>query len=143
MFKYATRQKLGQVRNQNDYIKEAKTLQNKINRTNSLSSKGLTVTLNRIRNMYKPVLHVPTKFIVNGKIPAQLLADLSGKGRPPPFFDFIPLTNEKIQLLRNAQKQKARPLKTMLLKNGTFASLPRNVQQRIFKKLVVNNRMNF
>ena len=143
MFTYSTRFKMGQNYNQNDYVRKARNLENKIKKTDSLRNLGFSITLNRMGNMYKPVLHVPKKLLNNGEMPIQLIHQLSGRGKPPPFMNFKPLSDKKKSLIKTAQKQKAIHTKALLLKTGTFASLPRNVQQRIFQKLVVPNRMTF
>lgn len=143
MFTYATRFKMGEKYDQNDYIKKARNLQNKINRTELLRNLGLSITLNKMGSMYKPVLHVPRKILKSGKMPNKLIQQLSGKGHPPPFMNFKPLNDKKKNLMKTAQKQKAAHIKALLLKTGTFASLPRNVQKIVFNNVVVPNRMIF
>lgn len=144
MFTYSTRFKVGQNYNQSYYIQKARNLQNKINNTDSLKKLGLSISLNKMGNMYKPVLYVPKKLLDDrGNMPIKLTRELSGKGKPPPFMNFRPLSDKKKSLIKTAQKQKAAHTKALLLKTGTFASLPRNIQQKIFNNLVVPNRMKY
>lgn len=144
MFTYETRFRMGQNYNQSHYIRKARNLQNKIDKTDSLKKLGFSITLNKMGNMYKPVLYVPKKLLdERGNMPIKLIRQLSGKGKPPPFMNFRPLSDKKKSLIKTAQKKKAAHTKALLLKTGTFASLPKNIQQKIFNNVVVPNRMKY
>jgi hypothetical protein len=138
---------------QNNYIHKAKSLQNKINRTNSLKNLGFSITLNKMGNMYQPILHVPKKLLNNrGQMSLQLARNLgsirTAERAAWGFFNFKPLKNtnrdnvQRNKLMKAAQKLKTNRTKAMLLKNGTFTSLPKNIQQTIFKKVIMPNRIN-